>query len=354
MGGFQAVAAGLSSGIEDAAQGTNAAFNTALKTADIQHGWQQEAVRNKLQQQIADQNYTLGQQSHDLMRQQLMQQGWHDLGVSKDANGAYQRTLYNPVSGQSRVVPSPGLPPDSPEAKLKLYSHLLNDVKGPDNKPQLTSSQAWELSTGFQRGYQGDPAGQTASYAQLAKQMFENGVTNTTIPGMGKFNLSTPEGQYKYAQAMEATTRPGAGLYRVMNPGAWAQSSPSRAGKLVDTSGMTAGEKREYDASVKPYSLQMQYLDMAMKAEMSQVINPADAGPIMQRYQGQVMPLLQQMQQARDGIMGKRAGATPGAAGAAGKTFSTSAFLAKHPNATAQEQAAALNAATAAGATVKP
>lgn len=348
MGGFQAVAAGLGSGVEDAAQGINAGYNTALKTADIQHGWQQDLVRNKLAQQIADQNALNAQQSHDLMRQQLIQEGWRDAGVARNPAGKYVRTLINPnlPAGQNqRTFEEPGVPPDSPEAMLGNYRNLVG-MQGNDGKPVFTDMQAKEIAFRSTNLYRTDPAGIVKGFRDDAADLASKGTTNVQIPGMGKYDISSAAGQAKYGQAMADLYWGHGGIFRAMNPMAYLRSS----GKLADTTGFTAGEKREFDASAKPLLSQIQYLEMAMRAESANTFDPASSQAVTAKYLPQIMQLESQLEQVKTGIASRRSGGGPNAT--AGKSFSISAYAKVNPDPVAQ--AKALAAAKAAGAPVIP
>lgn len=237
MGGFQAVASGLGEAGEQEGQGLNQALNQALKVQLQNHNISMDQSNLALRQLQAKQSYDVAQQSHDLTRQQMLENGWTHTGTVKGADGQYYQQFDNPrmpPGQQTRTIPysGGGVPPDSFEAHLAQRQQLINQGVDKDKAAEIAFKVAGLYRT--------DPAGLVKEYQQLAKDMNEdNDISTVPVFGFGKIDISTPEGQAKYAQAMIDSGRGMAPLLRGMM---------GLGGKPTDMTGWTANEQREYKA----------------------------------------------------------------------------------------------------------
>jgi hypothetical protein len=235
MGGFQAVASGLGEAGEQAGQGVNEALNAALKVR------QQDFVEKNAANEIAlryaqlHQQGSLESQRNDILHQQIIGQGWKDQGLSVDNNGGYQRTYYNDQTKETRVVPMNGTPPDSPQAHLDTYKMLTEQGFDP--------TKAQEIAFKMGNLYRTDPVGIAQEWQDRAKELSDSGVKSVPIIGYGNVDISTPQGQAKYAQIMaDSNTRGISAMYRAM------YGNGSGVGPGHDLSGFTPGEAREFKA----------------------------------------------------------------------------------------------------------
>jgi len=272
MGAFQAIASGLGETGEQAGQGINQALNEALKVRQ-QNFVEQNAARemefryNQLQQQGS-----LEGQRNDIYRQQILQSGWKDLGLTIDPKtNLYSRTFYNdqlPEGQNKRVVPITGTPPDSLEAQMARYQTLINEKKD-DGSPMFTSTQAKQIVFKMTKDYQGG-ADQMRGFLDLAHD---------------EYGL---EGQaaIKKAEQLYGETVGRGGYFRYA----------SGLGNPKDLTGLTPGEMRDYNAQVGPLKAQYNGLLGLMKAEMANALTPEQQQAISQRYMPNIMDIQSQEQ----------------------------------------------------------
>lgn len=277
MGGFQAVAAGLGQAGEEAGKGINDALTQALKVRAQQHLEDMDAAHLNLAQkaQTFQQAYETNaqhqaasqfQQSHELAREALIKGGWKDLGSQIDpANGRYFRTMYNDQTQQTTKVYLDGVPPDSPTGMINYYK-TLRGMTGDNGKPLFDDMKAKEIAFKMPNLYREGPAGIVQSFIDDAQDQANNGVKSISVPGIGKFDITTPGGRSNYAQATLATIHPG-GLYRALNP-------TTSSGKALDQTGWTGNEMREYNAEANKAKVMENAILKLAEAQMNGILDP--------------------------------------------------------------------------------
>lgn len=278
MGGFQAVAAGLGQAGEEAGKGINDALTQALKVRAQQHLEDMDAAHLNLAQkaQTFQQAYETNaqhqaasqfQQSHELAREALIKGGWKDLGSQIDpANGRYFRTMYNDQTQQTTKVYLDGVPPDSPTGMINYYK-TLRGMTGDNGKPLFDDTQSKMIAFKMPNVYREGPAGMVQSFIDTAEDQFKNnGTKSIKIPGVGTFDISTPQGRVNYAQGALATIHPG-GLYRALNPN-------SATGKPIDQTGWTGNEMREYNAEANKAKVTENTILKLAEAQMNGILDP--------------------------------------------------------------------------------
>lgn len=292
MGAFQAVASGLGQAGEQAGQGINDALTQALKVRAQNHLEEMDAAHLKLadsaqnfqqsfQTSSQHQAYTLAQQQHELAREQLIQSGWKDLGSQLDpSSGKYFRTMYNDNTKQTSKVPLDGVPPDSPAGQISYMKTLQGMTDGDSGKPLFTPMQAKQIAFKMPNLYREGPAGIVQSFIDDAQDQAGNGVKNINVPGVGKFDITSPQGRANYAQATLATIHPG-GLYRALNP-----TSPT--GKAGDQTGWTANETREYKATADQAGRTEAALTKLMEVQLNNTLDPQAQQAISSRFMDQI------------------------------------------------------------------
>lgn len=290
MGAFQAVAAGLGQAGENAGQGMNDALTQALKVRAQQHLEDMDTAHLNLANRAQDfqqsfqtaaqhQAATQFQQGHELAREQLIQSGWKDLGSQLDpGSGKYFRTMYNDNTKQTTKIPLDGVPPDSPAGQIS-YMKTLQGLTGDDGKPMFTPMQAKQVAFKMPNLYREGPAGTVQSFIDDAKDFAANGTKNVSIPGIGKFDITSPQGQTNYATAMLSTIHPG-GLYRSLN------GTPG--GKPLDQTGWTANEQREYKATADQAGRTEAALTKLMEVQISNTLDPNAQQAISGRFMDQI------------------------------------------------------------------
>lgn len=282
MGGFQAVASGLGEAGEQGGQGVNQALNEALKVR------QQNFIETNAANEIAlrykqlQQQGTLEGQRNDLLRQQIIQFGWKDLGLTLDPKtNTYNRTFYNeglPEGQNKRTIPMQGEPPDSLENQLARYQTLINQNKD-DGSPMFSAAQAKQIVFKMTKDYQGG-ADQMRGFIDLAKD--EYGLEG--------------DAAIKKAEQLYGETVGRGGYFRYA----------AGLGNPKDLTGLTPGEMREYNASIAPLKAQYQGLMGLMRVEMNNALGPDQQEAVRQRYMQPLMDLQTQEQAILAQLRNKR------------------------------------------------
>jgi len=340
MGGFQAVASGLGGAGEDLGTGLNNALNEALKVQLQQHNIGMDQSNLALRQAQQKQEYDLAQQQHELMRQQMLSNGWTHTGTVKGPDGHYYQQFDNPrmpAGQQTTRIPyggeNGGVPPDSMEAMLDNYKRL--------KEQGFEDTRAQQLAFKSVNLYRTDPAGLVGEYAKYAKELNEDkGVDKVPVFGFGTIDISTEAGQAKYAQAMIDSGRGMGPLLRSMMG-----YGPGAAGSK-DMTGWTANEQREYRAIEEEARRREDILTKMGTAQMSNTFDPDQQKAITKQVMDQIDDLWSEPNKKADEINARHGrGVTP----APGQMWSKSAWAAANPGGDANAAAAA---ATKAGAKV--
>jgi len=243
MGAFQGVAAGLGGQGEDMGAGFNQTLNEALKVRAQTAAEQNEAARIGLAQQQQKQNYTLAQQQHDLLRQQLISSGWRDLGATVQQDGTYARNFQNLTTGETKTLPMQGVPPDSFPALMSHYQTLLGQ-KNDAGEPIFSEREAKQIAFKVNNLYRETPQEILSSFQEEAASQANKGLKAIQVPGFGRIDISSPDGQSRYAQIMFDNYYGKGALMRAamgFGPG-------SGTGANRDMTGFTAGERRDYQS----------------------------------------------------------------------------------------------------------
>lgn len=292
MGGFQAVAAGLGQAGEEAGKGINDALTQALKVRAQTHLEEMDQAHlnlankaNNFQQayqvNAQHQAYSLAQQQHELAREMLIKGGNKDLGSQLDpVSGKYFRAFYNDVTGKSSKIPLDGVPPDSPAGQISYMKTLQGMTDGDSGKPLFTPMQAKQIAFKMPSLYREGPAGIVQSFIDDASEQAGNGVKSISVPGVGKFDITTPGGRANYAQATLATIHPG-GLYRALNP-------TTLSGKAGDQTGWTANEMREYKSTADQAGRMETALTKLMEVQLNNTLDPQAQQQISSRFMDQI------------------------------------------------------------------
>lgn len=292
MGGFQAVMSGLGETGEQAGQGINNAINEALRVRQQTHQEDIDAAHIDLAAKAQQQQYLIFQQQHELAKQQLEASGWKDMGVTVGPDGRYVRNFYNEQTQQKRAVGVQGVPPDSSEGMLNHFK-TLSSLKDQDNNPLFTPLQAKQIAFKMPQLYREGPVGMLDGFTDYAKEKNDSGISAIQVPGFGKIDITSPEGQAKFGQTMLDTIYQRslmAAMYKSQHPG--------------DASGWTANEKREYDAvNNKNKALEQLYLKFA-ESQMAQpsAMNPETQEEIKKSLMSSVLPLYSENQSKEEEI----------------------------------------------------
>lgn len=316
MGGFQATAAGLGGAGEEAGQGVNQALNEALKVR------QQNFVESNAAQEIAfryaqlKQQGSLEGQRNELLHQQIVGTGWKDQGLTYDPNTKqYTRTYYNDQTNETRKLPMSGTPPDSPQAHLDTYHMLVEQGFDP--------TKAQEIAFKMGNLYRTDPVGIAQEWQDRAKELSDSGVKSVPIIGYGNVDISTPQGQARYAQIMaDSNTRGISAMYRAI----YGNGSQAGAG-AHDLTGFTPGEAREFKAFETAIQQRMAARDRFGAAALNNTM-PNDMDKRLKELMDESDKDTKAIEDKYTEIYNRRA-------------WSLSQFMSAHPNATATEIAAA-------------
>lgn len=261
MGGFQAFSEGVGATGEQLAGGMQNALNEALKVRAQLHGEQMDAAHLALAQAGQQQAYNLAQQQHELTRQQIIQQGWRDLGPTVE-NGQYSRTFYNDNTKQYSRVPIQGNPPDSPGAAMNYYA-MLKSIVDDKNHPAFTDDQAKRIAFRMPNLYREGPVGMMEGFRDLGRDLASSGTTKIK-GGLGQdIDLSTPEGIQAFAQDQQDLVYGRGGYFRSL----WGSSAAGR-----DMTGFTTGEAREYKAAEDGLNSYAQMLEKAAGLQMQSIL----------------------------------------------------------------------------------
>lgn len=274
MGGFQAVASGLGEGGEQLGTGINNAEQMALKLRQQSHLENVDAQHIALAQALQKQQYDIANQQHELMRQQILQNGWAHVGTVKEGEQYFQvfQNPRMPQGQQNMKLPYNGVPPDSPESLVGYYK-TLRGMTNESGNPMFTDEQAKKIAFKMPNLYKEGPAGIVQGFREDAAEQAENGIKSIRIPGLGSFDITTPKGQADYAQAVLSTIHPG-GLYRALNGG---------AGANKDMTGWTAGELREYKPLEEKARRSEELLKSLAVAQMNMTFDPKQQESIRQQ-----------------------------------------------------------------------
>lgn len=283
MGTWQAINSGIGETGEQMGQGMNNALNEALKVQLQQHNMGMDQAHLQLAQAQQKQTYDLAQQQHELMRQQMLSQGWTHTGTVKGEDGRYYQQFDNPrmpLGQQTTRIPyggeSGGVPPDSMEAMLDNYKRL--------KEQGFEDTRAQQLAFKSVNLYRTDPAGLLGEYGKYAKELNEDkGVGKVPVFGFGTMDISTEEGRAKYAQAMIDSGRGMGPLLRAM--------MGYGTGKDKDMTGWTAGEAREFRPLQDEAKRQEDMLTKMAIARMGATFDPNEQKAIQQELMTQTSGL---------------------------------------------------------------
>src|SRR6266436_5519072 len=164
MGGWgQAITSGIGETGEQLGTGLNNALTEALKVQMQQHVIGHDNATLALEEARQKQTYDIASQQHELMRQQMLEQGWTHTGTVKDPDGTYYQQFDNPrmpAGQQTRRIPyggaNGGVPPDSMEAMLDNYKRL--------KEQGFEDTRAQQLAFKSVNLYRTDPAGLLGEY----------------------------------------------------------------------------------------------------------------------------------------------------------------------------------------------
>lgn len=285
MGGFQAVAGALGETGENAATGINNALNEALKVRAQLHGENVDQAHITLQQQAQQQAYTIAQQQHELTRQQILQSGWRDMGATMGPNG-YVRNFYNDQTKENRAIPISGTPPDSMENMLNHFK-TLSGMTDQDGHPVLTAMQAKQIAFKMPQLYREGPVGMLEGFTDYAREMNEKGISAVKVPGFGKIDITTPEGQAQFSQTMMDTV-----YQRSLMAAMWKTQHPT------DMSGWSANEQREFKAVEDKNKAMEQILLKVAEARMNSIagMDPTAQQAMQKELMDSVLPLYNETQ----------------------------------------------------------
>lgn len=301
MGGFQAVTAGLGEAGEQTGQGINQAITEALKVRAQTHLEDVDKAHITLAQQAQQQAYTIAQQQHELTRQQMIANGWKDIGITSSPDGKYTRTFYNDQTKETRAIPMQGVPPDSMEGMLNHYK-TLGGIKDENGQPMFTPMQLKQIAFKMPNLYKEGPAGMLEAFTDIAKQRFGEGQKATLVPGFGKIDITTPEGQAHFGQVMMDTI-----YQRSLMAAMWRSQHPA------DQSGWSSNERNEYNGILnKNKMMESLYLKMA-EASMNSIqgMNPEFAAQTQKTLIDSVKPLYDEIQSKEEEINARHNRGTP-------------------------------------------
>lgn len=275
MGAFQAVASGLGEAGENLGTGINNAEQTALKLRQQSHIENVDASHIALAQAMQKQQYDIAQQQHELMRQQILSNGWAHVGTVKEGDQYFQvfQNPRMPQGQQNMKLPYNGVPPDSPESMINSYK-TFRTMKDENDHPLFTDTQAKQVAFKMANLYREGPSGIVQGFREDAEERAAAGVKSIRIPGLGEFPISTPKGISDYAQAVLSTIHPG-GLYRALNGGAGTGAK--------DMTGWTAGELREYKPLEEKARRSEELLKSLAVAQMNMTFDPKQQESIRQQ-----------------------------------------------------------------------
>lgn len=291
MGGFQAVASGLGEAGEQTGQGINNAINEALKVRQQTHLEDVDKAHITLAQQAQQQAYIVAQQQHELMRAQILQAGWKDMGATVGSDGKYARNFYNEQSKEQRSIPMNGTPPDSMENMLNHYK-TLSGLKDENDNPLFTPMQAKQVAFKMPQLYREGPVGMLEGFTDYAKEKGDAGIKAIKVPGFGTVDITTPQGQAHFGQTMMDTIYQRslmAAMYRTQN---------------VDHTGWTANDKREFDAVANQNKIMEQMFLKIAETRMNSIagMDPEAQKAMQKELMDNVLPLYKQTQEKEDEI----------------------------------------------------
>ena len=331
VGWGQAIESGIGEAGEQAGQGINQAIieaqrikqqqDTQANTLTQLDQAQQRINLEKLGQQ---QTYGLAKSQQDLYRENIMRQGWNHAGTVKDGNGQYYQVYDNPnmpPGQQTTRIPYNGIPPDSMEAQIANFHDLQDQGFEPEKAMQIAFKQA-----GL---YRNSPAEQLGEWQKAAQSLFEDkGVKSVPVFGYGNIDISTPEGQAKYAQAMADSGSRGAAAYIRATMGNGAGVGKSN----VNMTGWTPNEQREFKSLEAEVLKQESAFSNIYDRALSNSFDPvADAEKIAKLYQEKVGPYQAQLEAKRaeiDARHGRGGNVNPPSPG---QTWSKTAWAAANP-----------------------
>lgn len=270
MGGFQAVAAGLGEAGEQTGQGINQAITEALKVRAQTHLEDVDKAHITLAQQAQQQAYQIAQQQHELTRQQIISNGWKDMGSTVGPDGKYVRNFYNDQTKENRAIPMSGTPPDSPQNLVNYYKTLrgMTDGKG---TPLFTDMQSKQVAFKMPQLYREGPVGMVEGFRDHATELLEQGIKQVKIPGIGKIDISTPQGAANYAQAMMDV------IYQRGMMSAYLRSQTQGR----DMTGFTPGEQRDYKSAEAGLDSYSSILQKTVGAALASELNPQKRDEMM-------------------------------------------------------------------------
>ena len=324
MGAWQAALSGIAGAGKDVATGRIASRDELLKAQDTYNKWQMDignlAARNKesdIQAKGQERQFELGKEqnrltgiSHEYYRQQLIQNGYKDLGAQEVLDAAGNKTgkwerrfqnlnpsLLKPGEQATVTIPLSGPPPDTMEGSMEFYKKLTG-MKGADGQPIFDSQDAATIAFKAPQLYRQGPAEMYKSFYGL-KQWMDQQTGN-------KF---TPAGGMKFAKDL-------VDLY--LGRGAYFHYGPGGTGQPGE--GLTANEKREFDARTITQKIQLQSLQQQANAVQKSIadgttLDVASAQSNLTRLTEQIGPIVQAMQRIADEILARRQKGGPASLG---------------------------------------
>ena len=352
MGALQAITGGFGKLGSEIGAGDVTAQQQELQKANIEQNWQMNYVRNQLEQQRLQQTWDIAQQQHDLTRQQIIQQGYRDMGATIDpASGQYYRTFINPATGDTRRVPVQGTPPDSPQGMMN-YFQQVRGLKDSNGNPLLSDTEAAQIAFRMPMLYRQGPAAQFQSFVDQAQDYANQGIKSIKGPDGKQIDLTSPQGRIAYAQMQQDLIYGRSGFFHY-GPG-----NLLGGGAAKDLSGFTAGEQREYNAYIAPYKAQELLLGQAMRAAYASAITPDQQQQVTNTYLPQIAAIQQAENSKYQEILARHRGGQPptnaqvSQANSGKQYWSAAAYKKANPKATESQVEQAMTAAKAAGATV--
>jgi len=335
MGAFAAgIASGVGKGGEDFATGDIAARREDLNTTIQQHLMRiQDSQADVAQKELAlrsrqaDQSFQLAQQQHDLYRTSILDAGFRDGGVMQNVDpatnqpipGSYSRIFTNPRTNETRKLPVPGIPPDSPEGVQNHFKSLAG-MKDESGKPIFNNIQAAQIAFRTPQLYREGPAEVYKSFQDIGADKFPDDPDKASKFGKNLWDEYTGKaGFFHYGQG-------------------------ATAGR--DMSGFTAGEKREYDAATRPIEQMKTSIMRMAAAEMQATLDPTQQANVSGRYLMMLQSLEEQESRKFDEIQQRRNPNAPNSGGGA-QFFSRSQWLAQHPGGNIQQAESDARAAKA-------
>ena len=321
MGGFaQALTSGIGETGEAVGKAVQQNTEQGMQQADQEHKFTMDYLANQArnrQMDIATQGqtneYNTQQAQLGIQRDALKAQGWHDLGpqriVGTDGSVTWKHQFQNLATGAGMSIDIQP-PLDSFESQKDKYNQLMKS----DSGYKFTKEQA--ASIAFK-----DPALARMDPGALAQQYYQDAVNNPNLLKKGQ----TPR---QYMQDL---------LDLQFERGAYAHWGPGASVVNGGNYGLTANEKREFDATTAPdkaqdaavnsvYSTMMKTAEENLLPGQNPATDPTMMG-LRAQWQQALSDPINHSNQTAQGIISRR---NQPAAGA-GQSFSKSQWLKSNP-----------------------